>query len=130
MVGRKVSVTYLMSHWIHDFADEPILLYSELDDHRYEVRKIELYRNGRVGYASAEGGHGGAGLSLEPIPTMMDILRNSEFMAAEVSRGDFERRYGTFSCQSPIAETKRIRNISHPRTPQGLMHSRPPKADY
>lgn len=44
-------MTYIKVQWIHDFEDEPILLYSELDSMRNEVRKVEVYKNNELGYA-------------------------------------------------------------------------------
>ena len=38
-------MTYIKVQWIHNFEDEPILLYSELDSMRNEVRKVEVYKN-------------------------------------------------------------------------------------
>jgi hypothetical protein len=35
--GEAMSPTYLRCEWIHDFADEPRFIYSELDDERYET---------------------------------------------------------------------------------------------
>ena len=37
---------YICVEWEHDMEDEPYLIYSELDEERMEVRKIEFYRNG------------------------------------------------------------------------------------
>jgi hypothetical protein len=33
---------YLKVKWIHPFPSEPIVLMSELDDERYEIRKVEF----------------------------------------------------------------------------------------
>jgi hypothetical protein len=39
--------------WIRDFETEPIRLVSGLDNDRYEVGKLEFYRDDRVGYADS-----------------------------------------------------------------------------
>jgi hypothetical protein len=44
---------YLLVQWIHSFPDEPVTLYSELDDDRWERRKIEVFRDGSVGFADS-----------------------------------------------------------------------------
>lgn len=41
--------------WIHDFIDEPIFIYGELNDEFEEIRKVEMFRDGRLGYASIRG---------------------------------------------------------------------------
>jgi uncharacterized protein DUF6881 len=38
---------YVRVGWKHQHPAEPVALYSELDDNRFEVRKIEVFRNGR-----------------------------------------------------------------------------------
>jgi hypothetical protein len=85
-----------MCHWIHNFTDEPILLYSELNDQRYEVRKVELYADGRIGYSTQELEHGGTGLGLEPIPLTQYITKDAEFVAADIDRNAFEKVWNHF----------------------------------
>lgn len=38
---------YIDVAWRHDFADEPVRLVSELDELRFETRKLEFFRDGR-----------------------------------------------------------------------------------
>jgi uncharacterized protein DUF6881 len=57
---------YLRVGWKHQHADEPTILYSELDEDRWEVRKVEVFRNGRRGYASADGSSSGTKLGEVP----------------------------------------------------------------
>lgn len=83
-------VTYILVRWLHDLADEPILLYSELDGGRYETRKVEVFRGGRVGLAGAGSGRGGSELSIEPVPPIVEIAASPEFVPQEVSRDEFE----------------------------------------
>lgn len=45
---------HLKVRWIHTHVDEPVLLMSELNSDRYEVRKVEVYADGRMGFASAD----------------------------------------------------------------------------
>jgi hypothetical protein len=49
-----MSPTYLRVKWIHDFEDEPDLLYYELDEERYAARSIEIFKDGRSVRASEE----------------------------------------------------------------------------
>ena len=58
---------YVLTEWDHDLDDEPYLIYSELDDSRREVRKVEFFRNGICFSYGAERGNEGA-LSPEPFP--------------------------------------------------------------
>lgn len=38
----------------HPDNEYPVLLYSELDKDRYETRKIEIYKNEKIGYAYSD----------------------------------------------------------------------------
>jgi hypothetical protein len=49
----RSAFTYLECEWIHDFPDDPVLLYSELDRERWETRKVDLFRDGSKGWADA-----------------------------------------------------------------------------
>lgn len=84
---------YLQVSWIHNFDDEPILLYHEMDDHGYEVRKIEIYKDGSFGIASSETDFGGTLLSPEPIPDVEEIRRDSQFIPRIISREEFEEEW-------------------------------------
>jgi hypothetical protein len=44
-------MTYLLVRWRHSNPDEPVVLYSELDDQRMQRRKIDIYPDGRWGFA-------------------------------------------------------------------------------
>jgi hypothetical protein len=81
---------YLRVLWKHSFASEPVELLSELDEARFELRKIEIFRDGQKGYASSTESERGTGLSLEPIPSLADIASDPQFLPEEISREEFE----------------------------------------
>ena len=83
-------VKYIRVHWLHDEPDDPIVLHSELDSTRFEARKVEVFREGRLGYASAEGEHGGTLLGVVPVPDLNEIAQERQFLPAEISREEFE----------------------------------------
>ena len=65
---------YVLLEWDHDLDDEPYLVYSELDDSRREVRRVEFYRNGlSFSYGGERGGEGA--LAPEPFPEDLRALR-------------------------------------------------------
>jgi hypothetical protein len=47
-------MTYFKCKWNHAYRDEPVLLYSELDEERWETRKVEIFRDGKMGFASRD----------------------------------------------------------------------------
>jgi hypothetical protein len=85
--------TYIRARWLHDRPDFPIDIWSELDAGRFETRKLEYFRDGRVGYASADGQVGDSWLGIEPFPPLAEILANPEFISEEVSKEAFEQRW-------------------------------------
>lgn len=91
-----ILLTYLMCHWIHNLSNEPILLYSELDYQRYEVRKIELYTDGQIGYATQDTECDGTRLGLEPVPVLSEISKYPEFVAIEINKDDFKKVWNHF----------------------------------
>jgi hypothetical protein len=44
-------VWHLKVIWHHDFVDEPVQILSEIGEGRYEVRKVEMFRDGRLDWA-------------------------------------------------------------------------------
>lgn len=83
-------MTYIKVQWIHDFEDEPILLYSELDSMRNEVRKVEVYKNNELGYACENKSVNGTFLSKTEIPSLEDINLDVQFDACEIDKEYFE----------------------------------------
>ncbi len=82
---------YIKVEWIHEFCDEPITLYSELDADNNEIRKIEIYKDGSYGYANDAIEFGGAMLSLEPLPTIDEIASDGQFKPKQITKDEFEK---------------------------------------
>lgn len=66
------------------------MLYSELDDNRFEVRKVEVFRDGHLGYADAERSSGGTGLGLVATPSLEEIAQDPQFEPVEIEQAEFE----------------------------------------
>jgi len=82
---------YLRVHWSHFHPDEPIEIYSEINENGWEVRKVELFPDGSVGFASPSEGMGSTMLSLEPLPAPEEIASDPQFRPVEISREEFEK---------------------------------------
>lgn len=82
---------YIDVVWKHLDVDYPIRLISELDEQRFETRKIEVYRDGKVGYARQDKEHNGTELGYEPVPPIEEINKSEEFAAELIEKEDFER---------------------------------------
>jgi hypothetical protein len=81
---------YLKVRWLHRFEDEPILMLSELDERRFEVRKVEVFADGRTGFASEETAAGGAMLGEVPVPSSDKISSDPQFVVEELLPEEFE----------------------------------------
>ncbi|HEV7805727.1 MAG TPA: hypothetical protein VGO80_07915 [Solirubrobacteraceae bacterium] len=76
--------------WHHDFADEPVLLYSEIDENGRERRKVDEYRDGRLDMCDEFECTGTTRLSLTAMPTLEQIASQSEFTPESISKDEFE----------------------------------------
>ncbi len=88
-----MSPTYERLEWIHDHEDQPRFIYSELDDERYETRKIEVFEDGRIVKVSEDRPErGSTGLAVLPVPSVDEVnaIREEEFHAEEISSAEFE----------------------------------------
>ena len=81
---------YVRISWRHDHVGEPTTLYSEVDDERREVRKVEVFSNGRCGYASVLASAGGTRLGEVPMPELGTIAADPQFGPAEITAAEFE----------------------------------------
>ncbi len=81
---------YQAVRWLHDLDDQPVVLYSEIDDEGWEVRKVEEYRSGRLDVADAVTTTGSTVLSETPIPPLEDIVTQPEFEGNPITKDEFE----------------------------------------
>ena len=81
---------YLHVTWRHTNADDPVELFSELDEQSWEVRKVEVFPDGRVAFASATETTETTRLGLEPVPALDQIARDPQFVPEEISKAEFE----------------------------------------
>ncbi len=88
---------YLKVLWNHNFEDEPVVLYSELSENRWEIRKIEIFPNGSSGYAYDNNAYGTTHLSEKPLPSVQDIASDPQFNPYEISKGEFEKVWNKIS---------------------------------
>lgn len=91
-------MNYIKGKWIHDFLDEPIWLYCELDDSRFETRKIEVFRDGRYAFADDVTSHG-TELSYVEIPSLSSINEDPQFDTVEITAEEFELVWETAHAQ-------------------------------
>ncbi|MDH0344191.1 MULTISPECIES: DUF6881 domain-containing protein [Chromobacterium] len=87
---------HLKTRWNHCHKEEPSIIYQEIDDSSYEIRKIEIMKDGQViGYASEAGEFGESILADQQIPTIAEINQEDEFIAEEITRIEFENAWNS-----------------------------------
>lgn len=82
---------YLKTHWVHTCPDDPIWLFSELDPDRWEVRKVEIYADGQIGFADSAEHTGDTRLGEKPVPPIAEIDLEREFESTVIDKEEFER---------------------------------------
>jgi hypothetical protein len=84
-------MTYIKVAWRHTSLDDPVLLYSELDGGRWEIRKVEVFPDGSMGYAASNSSFGGTDLGKVPVPSLSAINTSAEFDAQLITSAEFEK---------------------------------------
>ena len=82
--------TYIKVAWLHELLGEPVMLYSELGDERYETRKVEVFDDGHMDWANASRETGATGLGEIPVPGLAELGADSQFVPQEISAEEFE----------------------------------------
>lgn len=101
-----MSNTYLYSKWKSSPADSPVEFYSELDQDRWETRKVEVFHDGRLGYASATESAMDTLLSIVPIPSLAEIESQVEFDVRQIGVEEFEAAWKRAIAQSQSGTSK------------------------
>jgi hypothetical protein len=82
---------YLYAKWKSAPAGSPVEFYSELDENRWETRKVEVFPDGWMGFASAlETSNHLTRLASIALPSPQEINRQVEFEARVISADEFE----------------------------------------
>ncbi|MBV7530557.1 hypothetical protein [Chitinophaga sp. sic0106] len=81
---------YVKIYWLNPEDDSAEIQFSELDDGRFERRKIEIYPDGSFGIADSTFNFGGTALSVEPLPQPDGLDDKSRPVAEILSQKEFE----------------------------------------
>ncbi len=88
--------TYFVCRWLHDYPNEPVDLYSELDADRYELRKVYVFRDGHGEIAGPSIEMGSTFLSPVPYESLEEIAADPQFEPQEISKTEFEAVWKKF----------------------------------
>jgi hypothetical protein len=81
---------YFKTTWRHDSDNDPVLIYCELNDARWELRKVEVYRDGRMGFANEKEEYLGTMLALRQDPPIEEIAAQPDFEPSVISADEFD----------------------------------------
>ena len=87
------KTSYLYVKWKKPQPGEPSHLYSELDGERYETRKVELFADGRRGFADANEEFGGTRLGETAVPPLGELEGDPDFDAKAIAVEEFQRQW-------------------------------------
>jgi len=82
---------YISVIWKHSHRDEPVRLVSELDDERFEVRKLEFFPDGSAGFASKECDSAGTRLGEFAVPPLAEINDDPQFEGFSITQNEFDQ---------------------------------------
>lgn len=89
--STPAPVTRLKVRWHHQNRDYPVLLFSELGSDRHEVRKIDVFADGRMAYAQEGEEVGDCRLGEAVTPPASEIAADPQFEVLDVDAFEFER---------------------------------------
>ncbi|MGD7134763.1 DUF6881 domain-containing protein [Ralstonia pseudosolanacearum] len=81
---------YVCVRWIHTIPSEPVFIYSEIDPDNFELRKVEVCADGRMGFCDGTNSAGESMLSTEPLPSLQEIATDPQFVSVEITVEEFE----------------------------------------
>ena len=84
---------YLHVAWDQSSADFPVDIYTELDEERWEVRKVEVFPDGHLQYADDWECTGNTGLGEHPTPAIEDMAGVDELTPEVIDQATFERMW-------------------------------------
>jgi hypothetical protein len=90
---EPVPTTHLKVRWHQDSGDYPVLLFCELDGERYEVRKVEVFADGRMAYAQEAEEIGDCMLGYVVTPPAAEIAADPQFEVLCADALQFERAW-------------------------------------
>jgi hypothetical protein len=91
---------YQRVEWRHDYADEPRVLFAEIDDQGWETRKVDEFPDGTVDRAGPDEETERTALSESPIPSMDQINEDPQFVAEAITAAAFESVWSQAGAQA------------------------------
>lgn len=87
------NMRYFQVDWLHENNEYPISIFAEIDDEGWEIRKIEVFRDGHKGFAENFENEGETMLGEKPWPEIEVIVSDDQFKARELTSAEFESEW-------------------------------------
>lgn len=91
------AMTYIKVSWNHDDPSYPVLLFSELDADRKEMRKVEVFMDGSLAWADSSQSKG-CELGEAAVPSIDEIGQDPQFTPMTIGREEFEIEWQRAKC--------------------------------
>ena len=93
-----IIMKYIKIHWIHNFKEEPEFIYSKIDKEGYEVKKVEIFKNGHYIIYSENNNSDRLAEGIYPSLEELTFEEESESMQAiEISEKEFNEVWSRYS---------------------------------
>jgi Domain of unknown function (DUF6881)/HYD1 signature containing ADP-ribosyltransferase len=99
-----IDMQYLRVQWTHRHSADPVEIWMELDESGWEVRKLEIFPDGTVGYANGTESANSTTLGETPIPPVADIAADPQFKPTVVTKNEFEGKWTKRFASLPNAQ--------------------------
>lgn len=90
------SPRYIDIRWEHSNASDPVRLISSIKADGFEDKKIEVFRDGSIGYATQSSKSGDTELGSAEVPLLAEIVSQPEFTGRAISAEEFEALWSSF----------------------------------
>ncbi|MFS1975323.1 DUF6881 domain-containing protein [Vibrio splendidus] len=97
-------MNYIKLDWTHLSADKPTTFYIELDENRYETRKVVVYLSGKMLYIDEVDFTKDVFLSEHPFPSHEEISTSDTLNSVDIPKCDFEQLWKKAIEQSVLAD--------------------------
>ncbi|WP_308364859.1 MULTISPECIES: hypothetical protein [unclassified Microbulbifer] len=85
--------SYIYSKWHNSPADSPVEFYSELNNDRFETRKVEVFKDGSLGFSSEKASSKTTRLGIVAVPPLAEIAKQPEFDIHIITPQQFEEKW-------------------------------------
>lgn len=93
-VPEEPGWSYIKITYAERGARDPVMVFAELDEDRYEFRKVEIFANGLLGFADYSFYTPTTATSDDPLPSMEELAKLPEVVEAElISPEEFQEEW-------------------------------------